>query len=184
MKFFSFVFAFVLLFLFSCNVQEQKNNLSDSTKNSVKQPLTGTFYTVDSSKSLILVDTIIYDVIVKNPNNYDEWAEFCLKNYDNEILKNIIFNAIYEKRLIAYEYRLDTVLPVEYIKNLEKEYKNENFGKIQFNETWYFDEINLEMYKKVSSIVIGYELVNNMGEVYGYKPAFKVYLDKKHNKTI
>jgi len=184
MKISSILFAFIIVFLFSCKDQDTKNNSTDSTKITVNQPISGTFYTTDSSKSIILVDTIIYDVIVKNANKNDEWAEFCLKNYNDEVLKNIIFNAIYENKLIAYEYRLDTVMSIEYVKNLEKEYKKEGFGKIQFNETWYFDEVNLEMYKKVTSLVFGYELVNNTGEVYGYKPAFKIYLDKKHNKAL
>ncbi len=145
-------------------------------------PETGNFYTTNSDEQLLVAHPIIYDVIVDNPDPSDEWTNFCLKDYDNEALENVLFNAVYQKKLVPYHYHLDTVLSMEYVKDFEKKIAERPLGKIQFQEKWFFDETNMKMYKQVLYIVMGYELVNDEGEIYGYEPAFKVYLDDAHNQ--
>ncbi|MBN2894162.1 MAG: hypothetical protein JXL97_19990 [Bacteroidales bacterium] len=178
----------VLLFIagvlvMSCNENANTNIESDSTNvTSITYPSTGNFYSVPDGESLIVADPIIYDVIVKNADPSDEWTSFCLENVDIEAITNILFNAVYQEKLLPYHYRLDTIIPMEEVKNLEKEIRADQIAKLQFEEQWFFDETNLEMYKKVSYIVFGLELINETGEVYGYKPGFKVYLDKDKNQ--
>jgi len=173
--FFLIVLSFVI---FSCN----KNS---SSKNRPLYPKTGNYYsTANTNESIKFADPIIYDVVVKNSDSLDEWKEFCLKNTDVNALEKTIFNAVYQGKLISYYYRSDdSILPIDSIKKMELDFASDKFGKIQFNEEWYFDENNLEFYKKINSLTFGYELVNDLGEIYGYKPAFKVYLGKNEKNT-
>ncbi len=178
------LFTFLSVFLFSCNFINGNVNDSDSLDiDRPDYPKTGSFYNSPDGESALIADPIIYDVIVKNPNPADDWSDYCLKNTDVEALSNIIFNAVYQGKLIPYYYRSDdSILPIDSVKSIEKMYKIENIGKIQFNEQWYFDENKLEMYKKVVSITIGYELKNHMEEISGYHPGFKVFLGNNKNE--
>ncbi len=182
------IFLFVLIgILFGCKQKTSKNSEnSDSSKQEISRPVypkTGTYYAKpDSDKSLLFASPIIYDVIVKNPDPADDWTTYCLKNTDLKALMNAIFNAVYQGKLIPYYYRNDdSILSIDAVRNLEKQNNPANIGKLQFNEYWYFDETNLKFYKKINSLTFGYELKNAAGQVYGYKPGFKVYFDKKHN---
>jgi len=179
--FFSFIVS--LFILSACNTETLTNDTNtDSTTIVNKQtyPSTGVFYATNDS-SLIVANPIIYDVIVINNDPADDWADFCLANTDVEAISNIIYNAVYQEKLIPYHYSNDTIINLRDIKNLEQENKVSTLGKLQFEEEWYFDEVSLTMSKKVLSITIGYQLVNDLGEAYGFKPGFKVYLDNTHN---
>ncbi|MFP4366146.1 MAG: hypothetical protein ACLFQA_03530 [Bacteroidales bacterium] len=133
----------------------------------------------DSTNALVIADTVIYDVIVKNPVEGDEWTEECLRNLKREGLVDIIFDAIYQKELIPYDYLSEEPLTLNAIKDLENdpEFKRENIGKIQFSEEWYFDKENLRMEKRVNSLSLGYEVFDLSGNLKGYKPAFMVKLN-------
>ena len=125
---------------------------------------------------IVIADTIINDVIIKNPD-YDEWTDHSLKNLDKETLIDEIFNSVYKGDLIPYEFFENTPLDIDYIKTLEKdpEFSRDNIAKVQFEEAWYYDSENQKMIKKVYSIMLAYEVYNLQGEIKGYKPAFKVY---------
>jgi len=174
--------AFVLVFfLNSCKNKdtEQKEDIN------VPEVKTGAFYetNLNSGNAVVIADTIIYDVIVKNAFPEDDWQEFCLKDVDRTALVNIIFNAIYNGKLTAYDYQQEIPLTVEEVKELEKEYNRDKFAKMQFIEEWYFDEKELQMGKRVNEIMLAYELINQDGEVRGYKAGVKVYLtDKSKNQ--
>ncbi len=183
--FYSFLFIFSWIFI-SCN-NESSNTASETDSTVTEENVykkTGNFYATENNESLIIADPIIYDVIVKNPNPDDEWMTMCLENADIQALQNIIYNAVYQGKLIPYHYRLDTLLSIEYVKLYELENKDEQVAKILFEEQWFFNENTFEMYKKVNNISIGYELKNENGEVYGYKGGFKVYFDEEHNKQV
>lgn len=173
-------FIVVAFLMFSCQNETEVSSQVDSVNVSQSYPTKGTFYATNDS-SLIVANPIIYDVIVKNTDESDDWAEYCLSNTDVEAISNIIYNAIYQEKLVAYHYLNDSIFTIDQVKEIEQENSPNDLGKIQFEEEWYFDEVNLTMSKKVLSIIIGYELVNDQGEVYGYKPGFKVYLDPNHN---
>ena len=176
-----FVILLVSIFFASCSNNEQNTDNSDSTDVvSNKYKKTGDFYVSENDESLIIADPIIYDVIVKNPDPADEWTDFCLQNADIDAIENILYNAIYQGRLTPYHYRLDSIIPIDSIRAFEARNKEEQIGKLQFEEQWYFNETTLTMYKIVSYITFGYEIINSQGEVYGYKPGFKVYLDDTH----
>lgn len=66
------------------------------------------------------------------------------------------------------------------MKKLEKEneFKRDRFAQIQFKEEWLFDEKDFRMEKRITSIILGYELYDSNHRVKGYTAAFKVYLNK------
>ena len=45
----------------------------------------------DSTKGVVVADTIIYDVVISNPNPDDPWAVQCLKGLDHDLLISNIF---------------------------------------------------------------------------------------------
>ncbi len=127
----------------------------------------------------IIADTVIYDVIVKNPDADDLWAEQSLRNLNRRGLVDIVFNAIYSEDLVPYDYFTMEAMSVRDVMTLENdpEFSRDNIGMIQFSEEWYFDEENLRLEKRVNSISLGYEVYASDGSIRGYKPAFMVNLN-------
>jgi hypothetical protein len=133
----------------------------------------------EKTDASMVADTVIYDVVIKNPNADDHWTEECLSHLDRRGLVDMVFDAVYRNELIPYDYITNRELTVKDIKSLEDdpEFNRENIGKIQFNEEWYFDRVNLRMEKRVNSISLGYEVFDVNGSLRGYKPAFMVRLN-------
>ena len=177
----------ILIFvLSSCNTKNGDNNQAeDSTKIvQVKYHNTKTFYAeIDGDNAILLTDTIIYEVIVKKDIEEEEWSIANPQKFDSKAFANIIFNAIYSKRLIPYHFINGSVVPISEIKEYEKKFRNSTIGQVQFREEWYFDEIKLEMYKKINAITFGYEVYTSSNEVYGYEALFTVYLDNPEKNT-
>ena len=132
----------------------------------------------DESNYAVIADTIINDVVIKNPDN-DEWTDYCLRNLDKETFVNKLFKLVYSGELTPYDFFLDTPMTIEEVKTIEKdpEYNRDNIAKVQFEESWYFDFENHKMMKKVQSVMIAYEIYDNEGKVKGYKPVFKIYFN-------
>lgn len=172
----------LILVVSSCK-QKTTNSDNEQIGDTVQQttqeafiPDTRTFYEVDKNQSIDIANPITYDVIIKNPDSADEWTTECLKDTKAEILINILFQAVYKNRLIAYDYMSNEPMTTDQVKEFEKEYTRDKIGKIQFVEEWYFNEETLEMGKKIKEVTIGYELYGNQGEVRAYKAGFKLYL--------
>ena len=175
--------AFVLLLAFIFNACENKNT-DKGAEVSIPPVKEGSFYETDlnNSNSIVIADTIVYDVVIKNAFPEDEWQEFCLKNVDRDAIANIIFNAVYNGKLTAYDYQHESPMTIDQVKELEEEYSRDKVAKIQFIEEWYFDEEKMEMGKRVNEIMLAYELYSSDGEIRGYKAGVKVYLtDKSKN---
>jgi len=180
-KLLKLTFAFVLLLLINSCTEEATEQKEEINTPDVK---TGEFYETDlnSSNSVIIADTIIYDVTIKNTSKEDDWQEFCLKNVDRTALANIIFNGIYNGKLTAYDYQQESPMTIEEVKELEKEFSRDQIGKMQFIEEWFFDEKDMTMGKRVNEVMLAYEILNLDGEVRAYKAGVKVYLtDKSKN---
>ncbi|MDY6800207.1 MAG: hypothetical protein SVU94_03175 [Bacteroidota bacterium] len=163
MKNLSFILV-ILIILFGCDNQPKE---------------TVQLKSVEIENFEIIADTIINDVIIKNPDN-NEWTDFCLRKLDKTSLVDQIFNAVYSGELTPYDFFNDSILTIEDIKELEKnpEFDRNNIAKVQFEEAWYYNNQNNNMIKKVHSIMLAYEIYNNQGEIKGYKPAFKVYFNE------
>lgn len=130
----------------------------------------------DKNNFQVIADTIVNDVVIKNPDE-DEWTDYCLRKLDKTTLVNEIFKSVYDGKLIPYEFFHNKPLTINDIKDLEKdpEFSRDKIAKVQFEEAWYYDPVNQKMTKKVHSIMFAYEVYNSLGDIKGYKPAFKVY---------
>jgi hypothetical protein len=127
----------------------------------------------------LIADTIIYDVVIKitNPNN--DWENQRLKHVNHSAFVDSLFNLVYNKKIIAYDVFENKPLSVKQVKSIEEQddYSRDRIGKIQFAEKWYFDSSSNELNKQILSIALGYETLNELGEVRAYKPVFKLYLN-------
>jgi uncharacterized protein YpuA (DUF1002 family) len=123
-------------------------------------------------------DTIVCDMVVKNPDSSDTWMEECLKNFKHSEILTAIFDDLYSGKLNAYDFFSNKLLSASDIRKLEgtKGYKREIIGKFQFREAWFYDKANHTFIKKVHSITFGYETYDENGGVKGYKPLFIVKL--------
>lgn len=146
--------------------KEKKSNTAISASEEVLQGTT-------------LADPVIYDMVIKNANPEDDWTEDYLRNLDRDKLIAIIFDAVYDERLVAYDFFTDEPLKIIDLRKLEKEadFSRDKIGKLQFEEEWAFDENNMHFQKKVKSMLLAYEVFNSAGELRGYKPAFYVKLN-------
>lgn len=119
-------------------------------------------------------DTIVCDMVVKNPDTTDVWAQECLHGLKREQLTNNLFNAIYTGKLVAYDFYTHKPLSAAEVKKLEKMpgYSRNIVGKYQFREAWLYDSLNHVFLKKVHSITFGFETYAEQGGVKGYKPLF------------
>ena len=162
-SFFALIFA---LCLFSCkqgpvNIEIKKITVS-----------------LDSLKLKTYADTIVCDMVVKNPDKEDKWMEECLGRFERSKLIDSIFSDVYAGKLLAYSYETHKQLSVKEVKRIEEKtgYSRDIIGKFQFREAWYYDRQNHSFIKKVHSIIFGYETYDETGFVKGYKPLFKVEL--------
>lgn len=133
----------------------------------------------EAPEGVFIGERIIYDMLIRNIDPEDEWTEERLRQLDREKLVSLIFDAIYSKRLVPFDYFSDEKLSLSDIRKLEKdpEFSRDRIGKLQFRENWYFDEQKLQLNKKVNYLLIAYEVYNSNGDLRGYKPAFYVLLN-------
>jgi len=162
----SFFLSFIIILIISCG----RNPLKEKKHQNVV--LTDSFY------GAVIADTIIYDVIIHNTNLDDQWSQQCLQYMKQNVLIDSLFKLVYEGKIIAYDYFEKKPLRIKDLKKREEEpgFKRENIGKIQFTERWYFDTSRKRFQKEVISIVLGYDLLDEVGKLRGYKPVFKLYL--------
>lgn len=154
------IFAIVILFA-SCKTETTPKNINTTNPHGIK-----------------IADSIMYIANVKNANledayYMDEW----LGGAKIEVLSNKIFNAVYNKKLIAYNYITGEQMPIAEVKELETEYRRDNIGYILFTEDWYFDEKKLQMHKKVNSLMLAYFRFDEDGHIIGKKAGIRVYLN-------
>lgn len=134
--------------------------------------------------SVVISRQVVYDVVIKNPDKSDEWAEQCLKDINRNRLAQIVFGAIYSGKANAYKYdESDRLMTIQEVRNFENapNHKREQIAKVQFIEEWQFDEYNFTFSKKVNGIMLAYEFYDEDGSIRGYKAGIKVMF-KKNNK--
>ena len=125
-----------------------------------------------------IANPITYEVLIKNPDIEDEWKSRCIENTDVELMSKDVINAVTSGRLKAYDYFDNHLLSKSEIKAiLKKNGKENNIGNIQFKEEWYWDKNQLQLQKKVKSLMFGYEICGEDKKVRGYRASFVVNLD-------
>jgi len=142
-------------------------------------PLPDESKTIGLEEGILLANPITYDVIVKNPDPDDTWAEERLESMNLDKLIEIILDAIEEGQVTAFNYHTGETMSMKDIKKLEKteEFDKSRIAKVQFVEDWYFDDKCFAMQKKVKSIMLAYEVYDQFGKIRGYKAAFKINLN-------
>jgi len=129
------------------------------------------------SSGILMADTIIYDVIIRNPDPDDNWTAACLKGLNRSALVDTLFDLVYKEKLAAYDFDTHQKLSYKDVKLIEAgdAFQREKIGKIQFRERWYYDASAPILRKELISLVLGYEVFDDAGELRGYKPVFQLY---------
>ena len=132
-----------------------------------------------SIPGVMLADTISYPVVIKNPDTTDTWTTECLRPLDRQKLVDAVFEAVYSNNAQAYNYFSNEPMSVKEVQALEAtdEFSRENVGKLQFWESWYFDEKQQIFTKKTHKILVAYEVFTDDGELRNYKAAFYIKLN-------
>lgn len=165
----SIIMIFTIICFLSCKESKVKSVITSEK----------TIHKGDSPDMNVIADTIIYDVIIKNPDPDNEWTKKCLGNLKRNEFVNKLFDAVYNEEASAYDFFSGKELKPRDLKKIEKEdgFNREQIGKLQFTEAWYYNSQNLIMDKKIISITLGHELFENNGDIIGYKPVFKIDLN-------
>ncbi|WP_430810307.1 MULTISPECIES: hypothetical protein [unclassified Carboxylicivirga] len=145
---------------------------------SCRQNPTNSTSSIAETTGTSIADTIIYPVLIKNANPNDSWTEHCLSRLEREKFTDQLFEAVYSEKATAYSYNTHEPLTLTEVRNIEQqaEFTRDKVAKLQFWETWRFDEQSLRMTKKVHAILLAYEIFTEEGELRGYKAAFYVKL--------
>ena len=136
------------LFLLAAACKQSKPTTADEPVN----------VATDSLYGVVVADTIIYDVVISNPNPDDPWAVQCLKGLDHNLLISNIFDLVYSGKALAYNHQTNEKLTPKQVEEIEAgaDYSRDNIGMIQFTEVWYLNPGDVSMTKKVISMVLGY----------------------------
>jgi hypothetical protein len=127
----------------------------------------------------LIADPIIYEVIVKAPNEDDEWLNECLGNTKSSYLVKQVLKEVRAGNLNAYDYYDNRELSVREIEQIINDNDlNGRTGKIQFEENWYWDKEALKLRKEVRKIMFGFEIFDATGKLRGYKASFVIDLEK------
>ncbi|MCP4178153.1 MAG: hypothetical protein GY756_10330 [bacterium] len=188
MKRLFFVLAIATILLSSCNNNETSNvnNDTDNVNNDTiaDEELINTTmldvrdYEFKEGEVTVLADSIMYTAMIKNPKPVeDAYMNEWLANVDIKNFAGAIFNAVYKEKLIAYDYITGDTMTIEAVKELEAKFNRDRIAKVLFTEEWYFDENKLQMYKKVNSIMLAYERIDDDNNIMGYKSGIRVYLN-------
>ena len=175
-----YIILFLLLSLFACNTNEKKPAERQSGELH--------YYVVGQDSSAVLVaDSVIYTVYLKNPDTLDQWRSYTLRYVNRDKLVDMIFNDIYSGKLTAYSYRDwiygdKVIIPVDSVKKLEK--LKPRIGQVEFVERWFYSPVTNSFYKQVLEMTLAYELYDTKGNVRGYAPLFKVSFNKADNKPV
>lgn len=124
--------------------------------------------------NVIWADTIIYEVLLTNPDALNEWETTKLKGVKSNKVVDDLFKMVYDGDKKAYNYYTNEELSIKQVEEIEQrdDYSRDRVGKLQFTETWNMDIANHKMHKKVLSILLAYELYNDSNKLRGYKAAF------------
>ncbi|WP_282037687.1 hypothetical protein [Saccharicrinis aurantiacus] len=124
--------------------------------------------------NVVWADTIIYEVLLTNPDELNEWETTKLQGVNSKKIVDDLFKMVYDGEKKAYNYYTNEELSIKQVEEIERrdDYSRDKLGKLQFTETWNMDIANKKMHKEVLSILLAYELYNDSNELRGYKAAF------------
>lgn len=160
---------FGLIFLSACHNKNSEN---------VSTPLS---FEPDSASEIIIADTIIYEVIIQNPNPGNEWNNERLQGLNRSALIDHIFDMILTEKIRAFNHETNEKLTPRQVQKMEsdKKFSRDDISMIQFTEVWYLNPDMASMTKKVISMVLGKNFYTSDGELFGYEPVLSVEMGRE-----
>ncbi len=122
---------------------------------------------------------IEYMVYLKPQDMRDEFAHELYDNFDREAFVDSVFAAVYQHHAKVTDED-GNELTLEEIKEREvsdPRYSHDKIAAVRFREAWSFDPQTKTMNKKVKSLLIGYEFVQD-SVIVAMRPAFLMTFDK------
>jgi len=156
--------------LVSCqNETSVNNNKADNTEKAEKAKPTLTPVATPITTTCLIQ--------IEDPEN--DWEEEWYRNVDVQKLSSFVFNAIYAGKLSAYDYRTGEKMPIDSVKAFEADADHDRklIGKALFTEDWFIDDKNVEMVKKVNSVMLAYHIKDAEGNIIGHRPGIQVYFN-------
>jgi hypothetical protein len=142
-------------------------------------PVTAVTGFTGAAAGVLVAERIIQDIVIKNNDPNDAWADECLKGMHRDTLVDVAFEMAYSGKANVYDFDTREKLSVKQLKKRENEegFSRDKIGKIQFIESWYLNPDKVTFTKKVSSFVLGYETYDSEGQFRGYLPIFRMVLN-------
>lgn len=176
MKLRSIIILALIVTFSACKTEENKE--TENKKNLGNKTEINTDILNAGDSATIVANSIMYITNVINPDPAEDYyMNEWLSGAKTEVLANLIFSAVYNKRLKAYDYITGEEMSIQEVKDLEKEWKREAIGQILFTEDWFFDSSELKMYKQVNSIMLAYYRYGDDGTLLGNKSGIRIYLN-------
>lgn len=147
-----------------------------SCGNEKQVPVSASSSDIIPAGSILAARDIITEVIVSRDTTGDPWEREKVAGYQGDKMIEEIYRNIYDRVLIAKDYRTGEPLAPDAVKIMEKEFKADHskVGKLSFTEDWYYDPATSRIIKRVKSVVFGYERYDNDRRVLGYKAIFRI----------
>lgn len=136
----------------------------------------GTDAARDEQKEATGKENIIeYMVFLKPQDMRDPYAHELYDNFDREAFVDSVFAAVYQHHAVVTDED-GNPLSLETIKEREvsdPRYSHDKVAGVRFREAWSFDPVTKTMTKKVKSMLIGYEFVDD-STIVAIRPAFLI----------
>lgn len=126
--------------------------------------------------SILVADSIIYDVVIRALDTTDTWDSERLKTFKQDVYIDNIFDQLYKGKLTACDFYTGNKLSVKDIKDIESSegYSRSKVSKVQFNEQWVIDSLGV-LNKRINCMTLGIESYSHQGTFTGHKALFRVY---------
>ncbi|MHC1704001.1 MAG: hypothetical protein AB9846_08835 [Tenuifilaceae bacterium] len=126
--------------------------------------------------SILVADSIIYDVVLRDIDHEDPWESERLKSLKLDVFVDNVFDKLYQRELFAYDFYTGKELTLKDIKAIEDRegFSRTKVSKVQFNERWSIDSLGV-LNKKINYMTFGLESYSLQGTFTGHKALFKVY---------
>lgn len=121
---------------------------------------------------------IEYMVYLKPQDMRDPYAHELYDNFNREAFVDSVFAAVYQHHAVVTDED-GNPLSLETIKEREvsdPRYSHDKVAGVRFREAWSFDPVTKTMTKKVKSMLIGYEFVDD-SMIIAIRPAFLITFD-------
>lgn len=150
------------------------NNVSEQTQSTSEAAPVATTATTDNSNE----NVIEYMVYLKPQDMRDPDAHELYDAFNREAFVDSVFAAVYQHHAKVTD-ESGNELTLEEIKEREvsdPRYAHDKVAAIRFREAWSFDPASKTMTKKVKSMLVGYEFVDD-SVIIAMRPAFLMTFD-------